>query len=62
MSSTDTQRTFSLPPTLIVGNLGYKQDRGDVTPVYRLQPDTLTIHKVEDVIEITDKIRPACGS
>jgi hypothetical protein len=31
----------------IVGNLGYKHDRGDVTPVYRLQLDTLAIHKVE---------------
>jgi hypothetical protein len=31
----------------IIGNLGYMQDRGDVTPVYRLELDTLAIHKVE---------------
>lgn len=31
----------------IVGNLGYVQDRGDVTPVYRLELNTLAISKVE---------------
>jgi len=31
----------------IIGSLGYKQDRGDVTPVYRLEIDTLAINKVE---------------
>ena len=31
----------------IVGNCGYPQDRGQVTPIYRLELDTLAIKKVE---------------
>ena len=39
---TDFHTTTLLGDSIrIIGNLGYKQDRGDVTPVYRLQLETL---------------------